>query len=139
MLSGALGAEHSSGVYSPALISLGGCGLGAAGIAVLAIDNTVGWALIAVVLMGLGLSVPGALAYDEAERVLPGRPLGGLGLMQVGVNAFPIPVIPVVGAALAAGNPEPAFLAMAAFVLISGVVNARPVKPAVRASSADPG
>src|SRR5919106_3858540 len=133
-----VGGRLSASGVSPAWVSPGGGGLGAAGIALLAIDNTVGWALVAVLLIGLGLSVPGALAYDEAERALPGRPLGGLGLMQVGVNAFPIPVIPLVGAALEGGNPEPAFLAMAAFVLLAGLANLRPVG-GPNAPSGDPG
>jgi MFS family permease len=132
------GGRLSAGGASPTLVALGGCGLGAVGIAVLAIDNTIGWALVAILLIGLGLSVPSALAYDEAERVLPGRPLGGLGLMQVVANSFPIPVIPAVGAALENADPETAFLAMAAFVLLAGAANLRPPVPAT-ATSAAPG
>jgi hypothetical protein len=114
----------------PGPLALGSCAVAAAGIAVLAIDNTVAWALLAVALMGLGMSLPAALAYDEAERVLPGRPLGGLGLMQVAANFFPVPAVPLVGAALADGNAEAAFLALAGIVLVAGLANARPAAPA---------
>ena len=44
--------------------------------------------------MAIGLSLPYPLYYDEAERVLPDRPIGSLGLMQVGTGIFAIPVIP---------------------------------------------
>jgi predicted MFS family arabinose efflux permease len=125
-----LGGVLSARGAPPGPLALGSCAVAAAGIAVLAIDNTVAWALLAVALMGLGMSLPAALAYDEAERVLPGRPLGGLGLMQVAANFFPVPAVPLVGAALADGNAEAAFLALAGIVLVAGLANARPAAPA---------
>ena len=76
--------------------------------------------------MGVGLSLPYPLYYDEAERVLPDRPIGSLGLMQVGAGIFPIPVIPAFGAALAAGNADVAFAALAGFALFTLLLNARP-------------
>ena len=69
-------------------------------------------ALVSVALMGVGLSLPYPLYYDEAERVLPDRPVGSLALMQVGAGLFPIPVIPLFGAALASGDADLAFAAL---------------------------
>ena len=70
-------------------------------------------------------------------------PARGLGLMQVGTGIFPIPVIPVFGAALASGDADLAFAGLAAFTVLTLVLNARPpVPPREReasASSADPG
>jgi hypothetical protein len=46
--------------------------------------------------------------------------------MQVGAGIFPIPVIPAFGAALAAGNADLAFAALAAFAVLTLLLNARP-------------
>ena len=78
-----------------------GLGLGAAGLVLLGQGSAPAVALVAIALMAVGLSLPYPLYYDEAERVLPDRPIGSLGLMQVGAGIFPIPVIPLFGAALA--------------------------------------
>ena len=85
--------------------------------------------LVSVALMGIGLSLPYPLYYEEAERVLPDRPVGSLGLMQVGAGIFPIPVIPAFGAALANGNADLAFASLAAFALLTLLLNARPPVP----------
>ncbi|MSO41117.1 MAG: MFS transporter [Solirubrobacterales bacterium] len=117
----------------PGLLAWLGCALGAAGLALLAADRSFAAALAAVVLIGIGLSLPYALIYDEAERVLPERPLGGLGLILTGATTLPILVVPVIGAALASDHGGAAWLALAAFVLLSGLVNARPaVAPSAR-------
>ena len=107
-------------------LSLAAAVAGSLGIAALAGGDSLAWAIPAVVLMGIGLSLPSALVYDLGERVLPDRPVGGLGLLLTGANAFPIAVIPLVGAALGSGDAEAAFIALAAFVLAAGIVNARP-------------
>jgi predicted MFS family arabinose efflux permease len=121
-----VGGRLSAGGTPPGILAAGSCLIAAAGIAVLAIDNEAMPALVAVALMGLGMSLPAALAYDEAERVLPGKPLGGLGLMQAIANAFPIAALPLVGVALDDGNAEAGFLGLAAFVLLAGLANLRP-------------
>ena len=121
---------------SASLLVIVGLGVGAGGLVLLGLSETAGVALVAIVLMGVGLSLPYPLYYDEAERVLPDRPVGSLGLMQVGAGIFPIPVIPAFGAALAAGNSDLAFAALAAFAVLTLLLNAR---PPVRPASADPG
>jgi predicted MFS family arabinose efflux permease len=113
----------------PAMLVVVGLGIGAAGLALLGQGSSPGVALVAIALMGVGLSLPYPLYYDEAERVLPDRPVGSLGLMQVGAGIFPIPVIPLFGAALASGDADLAFAGLAAFALLTLVLNARPPVP----------
>ena len=49
--------------------------------------------------------------------------------MQVGTGLFPIPVIPLFGAALASGDADLAFAALAAFALLTLAFNASPPVP----------
>jgi predicted MFS family arabinose efflux permease len=131
---------------SPALLVIVGLAVGAGGLVLLGIGDSTLAAAVSLVLMGVGLSLPYPLYYDEAERVLPDRPIGSLGLMQVGTGIFPIPVIPAVGAALASGDADLAFAGLAAFTVLTLVLNARPPvppreapPPEVSSTSADPG
>jgi len=133
----------TAGGASPSMLVVVGLALGAAGLALLGQGSSVPVALISIVLMGVGLSLPYPLYYDEAERVLPDRPIGSLGLMQVGTGIFPIPVIPAFGAALASGDADLAFAALAGFTLLTLVLNTKPpVAPRLveaTATSARPG
>jgi predicted MFS family arabinose efflux permease len=122
----------------PAMLVIVGLGVGAAGIVLLGESETTVVALVGIVLMGIGLSLPYPLYYDEAERVLPDRPVGSLGLMQVGAGLFPIPVIPLFGAALASGDAGLAFGALAAFALLTLLLNARPPVPPRQAVEVSP-
>ncbi len=122
----------------PAMLVIVGLGVGAAGIVLLGESETTAVALIGIVLMGIGLSLPYPLYYDEAERVLPDRPVGSLGLMQVGAGLFPIPVIPLFGAALASGDADLAFGALAAFAVLTLLLNARPPVPPRQVAEASP-
>jgi len=130
---------------SPALLVIVGLALGAGGLFLLGEGDSTVAAVVALVLIGVGLSLPYPLYYDEAERVLPDRPIGSLGLMQVGTGIFPIPVIPAFGAALASGDADLAFAGLAAFTLLTLALNARPpvppreaVAPEVSSTSARP-
>jgi predicted MFS family arabinose efflux permease len=113
----------------PSMLVVTGLSLGAAGLVLLGQGDTGAVALVAIVLMAVGLSLPYPLFYDEAERVLPDRPIGSLGLMQVGAGLFPIPVIPLFGAALASGDANLAFAALGAFAVFTLLLNARPPVP----------
>ena len=113
----------------PSMLVIVGLAVGAAGLVLLGESDSAAVALVAIVLMGVGLSLPYPLYYDEAERVLPDRPIGSLGLMQVGAGLFPIPVIPLFGAALASGDANLAFAALAAFAVLTLLLNARPPVP----------
>lgn len=53
----------------------------------------------------------------------------GHGFTQATTNFFPIIATPLLGAAFVAGGGEAAWLAVAAFVLVGGILNARPVVP----------
>jgi DHA1 family inner membrane transport protein len=121
---------------SPSMLVIVGLALGAAGLVLLGQGSSAAVALVSVGLMGIGLSLPYPLYYDEAERVLPDRPVGSLGLMQVGAGLFPIPVIPLFGAALAGGDADLAFASLAAFALLTLVLNAKP--PVVPRGTASP-
>jgi predicted MFS family arabinose efflux permease len=114
---------------SPSMLVIVGLGVGATGLVLLGQGSSAEVALVAIALMGVGLSLPYPLYYDEAERVLPDRPVGSLGLMQVGAGIFPIPVIPLFGAALASGDADLAFAALGGFALLTLVLNARPPVP----------
>jgi MFS family permease len=110
----------------PSTMVIVGLALGAAGLVLIGQGREAGLATVAIVLIGVGLSLPYPLYYDEAERVLPDRPIGGLGLLQVGVGVFPIPVVPLFGAALASGAADLAFASLAAFTVLTALLNARP-------------
>ncbi len=131
---------------SPALLVIVGLALGAGGLVLLGAGDSTLAAVISLVLMAVGLSLPYPLYYDEAERVLPDRPIGSLGLMQAGTGVFPIFVIPAFGAALASGDADLAFAGLAAFTVLTLVLNVRPpvppreaTTPEVSATSAGPG
>ena len=131
---------------SSALLVIVGLALGAGGLVLLGAGDSTLAAVISLVLMAVGLSLPYPLYYDEAERVLPDRPIGSLGLMQAGTGVFPILVIPAFGAALASGDADLAFAGLAAFTVLTLVLNVRPpvppreaTTPEVSATSAGPG
>jgi hypothetical protein len=131
---------------SPALLVIVGLAVGAGGLFLLGVGDSTLAAVISLALIGVGLSLPYPLYYDEAERVLPDRPVGSLGLMQVGTGIFPIPVIPAFGAALASGDADLAFAGLAAFTVLTLALNARPpvptreaATPEVSSTSAGPG
>jgi len=95
----------------------------------ISIDRSFAVALPAVVLMGIGFSLPYAVMMDEAQRLFPQRPLAPITLLQLAANTIPMIVIPLVGAALAGGDGEAALLALAAFCAVGGVANLRPAVP----------
>ncbi len=119
-----------------AALVLGGLAMAAAGLLLLGEDRSLGPAIAAIVLLGVGLSLPYPLFYDEGERVFPDRPLGGLALLQVFANAFPIFAVPLFGAALASGDEGFAFGALAAVTVISALLNVRPAVGPAPADSA---
>jgi MFS transporter, DHA1 family, inner membrane transport protein len=97
-----------------------------AGIALFAITPEIGGAVAAILLMGVGFALPYATMFDEGERLLEDDPVLSLTFLTVGANATPIWAIPVIGSALSSGDGKVAFLALAAFVAVAGVVNLRP-------------
>ena len=132
------GRLSGSGV-APSVLVVGGLAAAAAGIALLGLGRSGGGAALAIALIGVGLSLPYPLFYDQGERVLPDRPVAGLAALQAGVNSFPILAVPLFGSALASGDEDLAFLALAAFTALTLLLNARPAVPAPDAASAGPG
>ena len=100
--------------------------LASAGLVMVAADRSFEVALPAVVLMGVGFSTPYAVMMDEAQRLFPSQPVAPITLLQLAANAVPMVVIPIVGAALAAGDGEAALIALGAFCALGGVANFRP-------------
>ncbi len=121
-LGGALSARGVSPVVLVGIAPL----LATLGLVMIGIDRSFAVALPAVLLMGIGFSTPYAVMMDEAQRLFPQQPLAPITVLQLAANAIPMVVIPIVGAALAAGNGEAALIALAAFCGIGGVANFRP-------------
>jgi len=103
--------------------------LAAVGLVAIALEPTFGVALGAVILMGIGFSTPYAVMMDEAQRLFPERPVAPITVLQIGTNVFPMIVIPVVGAALAAGNGDAALVALAVVSCGAGIANFKPAVP----------
>jgi hypothetical protein len=83
-----------------------------------------------VVAIAAGFALPYAVMIIAAQRLWPEEPADPVALMSALGSAIPIVLIPVFGAALSDGNGDAAFLAMAAFIAIAGLLNARlPRKP----------
>ena len=100
--------------------------LAAAGLALLAIDQSTGVVLAAVLLMGVGFALPYAVMVVEAQWLFPTEPVAPLSLLMLIANVVPIAAIPMVGAALESGHGERALLILAGLVALAGVVNVRP-------------
>jgi hypothetical protein len=120
------GGRLSGGGASPVLLAGAAPLVAAAGVALLAIEPSLGAAAVAVVLMGVGFALPYATMYDEGERLLADDPVLSLTFLTVGANAAPIFAIPLFGAALADDHGEGAFAILAAFVALAGLANLRP-------------
>jgi MFS family permease len=104
--------------------------LAGVGIAAIAVDQSLAVALPAVVAIAAGFALPYAVMMLAAQRLWPHEPADPVALMSMLGSGIPIAVIPVFGAALADGNGDIAFIAMAAFVALAGLLNARlPRKP----------
>ena len=84
--------------------------------------------LVAIALMAVGLSSLPAL-LRRAERVLPDRPIGSLGLMQVGAGSSRSRHTCSARRPHDRGDADVAFAALAGFALFTLLLNARPPVP----------
>lgn len=100
--------------------------LGAAGLALIALFDTDGTAVLGAILAAIGFAIPYAAMYGEAERLFPRARVAAIGLFSVGGNVLPLVVTPVIGAAIASGNGDLAFGLLAAISLAAGLANLRP-------------
>jgi predicted MFS family arabinose efflux permease len=114
--------------FSPMLLAGGAPFLAAAGLAILALDDRLGFAVIAVLLAGVGFALPYGLGIVQAQRLYPSEPTEPVALVSLVGTAIPVPLVPLIGSLLDAGDGAEVFLAMAAFVALAGVLNLRPVE-----------
>jgi len=98
-------------------------GLGVLGLAALAIEPTIEIAIPAVVLIGMGLALPYAAMFDEAQRLFPKRPVSAIAFASVGANGSPAALIPLFGVMLANDLSELAWLMLAAILALGGLAN----------------
>ena len=82
-----LGGTLSARGVSPVLLVGAAPMLAAAGLVAIGIDRSFAIALPAVVLMGIGFSLPYAVMMDEVQRLFPQRPLAPITLLQLAANA----------------------------------------------------
>jgi predicted MFS family arabinose efflux permease len=118
-----IGARLAGAGRAFGLLAGGGTAVATAGLLVLAASDSLGIALIAVVLMGVGFALPYAVMVDAAQRLFPGRATSTLALVQTGPNVVPMIAIPLVGSALDHGHAPLAFIIMAAFVAVVALLN----------------
>jgi hypothetical protein len=62
----------------------------------------------------------------EGQRLFPAEPARPTALLSMAGTAVSIVTIPVLGAVLAAGEGDAAFLVLAVLVAVAGVLNLRP-------------
>lgn len=132
-----LGARLGAGDRAYGKLAGGGSVLAASGVLALAASRSLPLALIGVALMGVGFALPYAVMVDAAQRLFPDRATATLALVQTGPNVIPMIAIPLVGSAIESGHATAAFVLVAAFVALAGLVNLSPPRnPAVAVGSA---
>ena len=102
--------------------------LAAAGLAILALDDSLGFALVAVVAAGIGFAVPYGIGIVQAQRLYPTEPTEPVALVSLVGTALPVPLVPVIGSLLDDGYGTEVFLTLAAVVALAGILNLRPVE-----------
>ena len=102
--------------------------LAAAGLAILALDDSLGFAVVAVIAAGIGFAVPYGIAIVQAQRLYPTEPTEPVALVSLMGTAIPVPLVPVVGSLLDDGHGAEVFLTLAALVAFAGILNLRPVE-----------
>jgi len=112
---------------SPVLLA--GCTpfLAAIGLAILALDDSLGFAVVAVLAAGIGFAVPYGIAIVEAQSLYPTEPTEPVALVTLVGTAIPVPLVPMIGSLLDEGYGSEVFLGLAAIVAVAGALNLRPV------------
>jgi predicted MFS family arabinose efflux permease len=111
---------------SPSLLGAGAPIIAAAGLALLALDQSTATVLVSMLLIGAGVALPYASAMVEGQWLYPPEPVAPLALLLLITNTVPMLAIPLVGSAIEGGDGEAAMLAIAAFVALAGLLNLRP-------------
>jgi predicted MFS family arabinose efflux permease len=128
-----IGARLAGGGGRYTLLAGGGTLIATGGLVVLAVSKSLGVALVAVLLLGVGFALPYAVMVDAAQRLFPDRATATLAVVQTGPNVVPMIVIPFVGTALDHGHASLAFVLLAVFVGLAGLAN---LVPPIRAPAA---
>ncbi len=102
--------------------------LAAVGLTIIALDDSLGFALVAVVAAGIGFAVPYGLAIVQAQRLYPTEPTEPVALVSMIGTGLPVPLVPLIGSLLDDGYGTEVFLALAAVVALAGLLNLRPVE-----------
>jgi predicted MFS family arabinose efflux permease len=110
------------------LLAAGSCLLAAAGLTILALENSVVLVSVAVVAAGIGFAVPYGSAVAQAQRLYPSEPTEPVALVSLVGTAVPVPLVPLMGALLDDGYGMEVFLGLAAIVALAGALNLRPVQ-----------
>jgi predicted MFS family arabinose efflux permease len=113
---------------SPALLVGAAPFLAAAGLAILALDDSLGFAAVAVVAAGIGFALPYGPGIVQAQRLYPREPAEPVALVSLVGTLTPVPFVPLIGSLLDDGYGTEVFLAMAAVVAVGGFLNLRPVE-----------
>ena len=117
--------------FAPALATIGLVAIG--------FDVDVGVVSIAVLLMGAGFALPYATMMLEAQHLWPAEAARPTSLLTLLGTAAPIPIIPVLGGLLDAGDGDIAFVVMGLFVLIAGLLNIKPAGKPLSGAGPAPG
>ena len=99
----------------------------AAGFVLLALDNRAALAAPALIVLGVGLSIPYTISYIRAQDLITDEPTVGLSAVLIAVNLAPVAATPLVGAAFEDDRAAAAWLGLGAFSLLAGAVNLRRV------------
>jgi predicted MFS family arabinose efflux permease len=122
------GGKLAQSNFSPVLLVAGAPLLAAAGLAILAVDDSLGFALVAVLAAGIGFALPYGIGIVQAQRLYPSEPTEPVALVSVVGTAIPVPLVPLIGSLLDDGYGAEVFLGLAALVALAGALNLRPVK-----------
>ena len=121
-----IGGKLAGRGVSPVLLAGAMPWLAAVGLAAIGLDLSTGVVTGAVLLMAAGFALPYATMMVEGQRLFPAEPARPTALLSMAGTAVSIVTIPVLGAVLAAGEGDAAFLVLAALVALAGVLNLRP-------------
>jgi predicted MFS family arabinose efflux permease len=101
--------------------------LATAGLLILALDDSLGFAVIAVLLAGIGFAIPYGPAIIQAQKLYPADPAEPVALVSLVGTAVPVPLVPIIGSLLNDGYGTEVFIALAAIVAVAALLNMTPV------------
>jgi predicted MFS family arabinose efflux permease len=125
--------------FSRVLLVSGAPFLAAVGLVILALDDSLGFALLAVIACGIGFAVPYGIGVVQAQSLYPTEPTEPVAFVTLVGTAVPVPLVPLIGSLLDDGYGPEVFLGLAAIVALAGVLNLRPVAGSLEPEAAPAG